>query len=650
MELPDYKMVQGGNTRVNMSAGAASQVGKAFASMGKDLEDAGMEVSGLFEEAERQHNIGKMADLQLELDQTRSEYEQKMMSDPNGAVKWRQGWDDVMAKKQKEIDAREMSGTLRDQTNLYVKNFSGKQGISVSHTAHKALLENARDSVRAVAVDARIRDDYDTSDAHWDKAYSEGLINKAEHTEQKLLNARGREKYEEQLVYKDSMNMIDADPKGELPKIENGEGHYAYYEGDRETREKLASEARSRQAMQAREQADNLAVAMYSSTKFTSKDLEDFIEDGKLSQYSDANLAKLRAGVKSDTPVTQDEVMGAYKRITELEKQRPNMNQYEYAEAYNNLEAQIYREAKAKPWVSQYLRSINPASKDTGSAAAKSKTAAKKEATKVLVASQEMGEFLPSYTAPIEMGKFLPDFEVEPPLDTGEFKEKTLKVQEESRQKMADAEAEIFEFIENYEGELTNEIIRNKAGEVLGAQRVNRAYERINRATQPKGAQNKNRYGASTRTSGRTMRGNWQKKVNVDRSLGAANTRYNNPSAAYPRKEDEKYGIEGYGTIGGGHRIGKFPSPIHGAAANFDLFADNYTNMTFKKAMKKWRGEDSPVPNGYKDNQIIDKNFLNDSSRAIDFFKKMALHESPDFAGMTDADWMSAWEMWKANQ
>jgi len=494
MELPDYKMVQGGNTRVNMSSGAASQVGKAFASMSKDLEGAGMEVSGLFEEAERQHNIGKMADLQLELDQTRSEFDQKMAANPNDAVNWRQGWDDVMSKKQKEIDAREMSGTLRNQTNLYVKGFSGKHGISVSHTAHKALLENARDSVRAVAVDARIRDDYDTSDKHWDKMLEEGLITTAEHTREKLTNARGREKYGEQLVYEDSMSMIDADPKGEYSKIENSEGHYGYYKDDRETREKLMSEARSRQAMQAREQADNLAVAMYSSTKFTSKELEDFIEDGKLSQYSDANLAKLRAGVKSDAPVTQDEVMGAYGRIIELEKQRPNMNQYEYAEAYNNLEAQIYREAKAKPWISQYIRSINPASKDTGSAAAKSKTAAKKEITKVLVAAKGMGELLDEYQAPIEMGMGLPDIKIEPDRESDHFTDKSLQEQEVSRRRMADAEAELFAWVENQTGEISLADVREKANEVMGEQRVTRAYESIIKPTQTKAKRHLNRY------------------------------------------------------------------------------------------------------------------------------------------------------------
>jgi len=145
-----------------------------------------------------------------------------------------------------------------------------------------------------------------------------------------------------------------------------------------------------------------------------------------------------------------------------------------------------------------------------------------------------------------------------------------------------------------------------------------------------------------------TETSSYQSKVSVPRAEGPANVRYNNPGAAYPRKQDEKYGVEGYGIIGGGHKIAKFPTPVHGAAANFDLFADKYTGMTFKDAMKKWRGRPSPVPKGYSPNDVVDDNFLNDPNRAIDFFKKMALHESPDFKGMTDDDWRNAWQMWKS--
>lgn len=47
-----------------------------------------------------------------------------------------------------------------------------------------------------------------------------------------------------------------------------------------------------------------------------------------------------------------------------------------------------------------------------------------------------------------------------------------------------------------------------------------------------------------------------------------APTRFNNPGGAYPRKDLEPYGLEGYGVIGGGHKIGKYPSVAHGVAAN----------------------------------------------------------------------------------
>ena len=55
--------------------------------------------------------------------------------------------------------------------------------------------------------------------------------------------------------------------------------------------------------------------------------------------------------------------------------------------------------------------------------------------------------------------------------------------------------------------------------------------------------------------------------------------------------------------------------------------------------MKKWRGRKSPVPSGYSEGDVISEDFLNDPDQAIDFFKKMALHESPDFKGMSDNDW-----------
>ena len=150
--------------------------------------------------------------------------------------------------------------------------------------------------------------------------------------------------------------------------------------------------------------------------------------------------------------------------------------------------------------------------------------------------------------------------------------------------------------------------------------------------------------------------GSSKKRSDIPYNGTPANVRYNNPGAAYPRQADEKYGLIGYGRLQGGkqgsHKIGRFPTPIHGAAANLDLFASSYTGKTVYAAVRKWRGnggrgEKTVVPKGYDPQMTITPEFLNDPGRAVDFFKKMALHESPNFGGMSDDDWRKAWEMWK---
>jgi hypothetical protein len=57
-------------------------------------------------------------------------------------------------------------------------------------------------------------------------------------------------------------------------------------------------------------------------------------------------------------------------------------------------------------------------------------------------------------------------------------------------------------------------------------------------------------------------------KLDVPRNGQNAPTRYNNPGGAYPKQSLERYGLEGYGVIGGGHKIGKYPTPANGVAAN----------------------------------------------------------------------------------
>jgi hypothetical protein len=62
-----------------------------------------------------------------------------------------------------------------------------------------------------------------------------------------------------------------------------------------------------------------------------------------------------------------------------------------------------------------------------------------------------------------------------------------------------------------------------------------------------------------------------------------ASFRYNNPGAQWPSDHAARFGQIGYGIIGREQRdqIAAFPSPVNGAAANFDLLARKYVGMTF---------------------------------------------------------------------
>lgn len=136
-------------------------------------------------------------------------------------------------------------------------------------------------------------------------------------------------------------------------------------------------------------------------------------------------------------------------------------------------------------------------------------------------------------------------------------------------------------------------------------------------------------------------------KLDVPYDGRPANVRYNNPGAAYPRPRDNAFGLEGYGIIGGGHQIGKYPTPVHGAASNMDLFSKGYKGMTVQGAVNKWRGGNGSlnVPEGYDPGQVIDDDFVNDKGRMVDFFEKMANHESSKFSMPRD-QWEQAFDMY----
>jgi len=633
MRQQDYKMVQGVNQVVQMNPNIAAQGGNAMARLGQQLAQTGQDISGIMEATVRADEETKLMRMQQKWKEAHHKQIMFQNENPNDPLDWQTH----RAKMIPNIEAYNNEQKFhtkegRVKSQLAYENWLSNTAMDVDRHSQKQIFIN-REKMTIVGLQENyemenpqgIRDMVSESDSYLSPEVSAGWMKKAD-------------KLEEQMIFNDSVDMVDLDPKGSISQIQNGEGHFAHYKKDRDKKEKLLAIARSKMSLMAREQGDALDAKILTSPKFSIEDLDEAIENEELSQFTEANIAKLRSGIERSKPITSKELIDAYNMIGDLEKRRPSMTEEEYILEYNNISASVMsvNGVDSVGWLKTYLDKANPLSKgEAGNAMDKAKTRGKTEATKSLVAQYNMGMFNKDYVVGDE-------------LNVGEMKEQALSVQDQSSKAMRDVEYELHDMIDNYDGkpEDMTDWVRTQMGRLMGSERIKKANERVNKQYEKANQiKSKNMY----RTSGRTQGASYKKKVNVDKSQGAANVRYNNPAAAYPRKQDEKYGVEGYGTIGGGHKIAKFPTPVHGAAANFDLFADNYVNMTFESAMKKWRGRKSPVPSGYSASDVVSEDFLNDPDQAIDFFKKMALHESPDFKGMSDDDWRSAWEMWKAN-
>ncbi|ANW04550.1 peptidoglycan-binding domain-containing protein [Bradyrhizobium icense] len=127
-----------------------------------------------------------------------------------------------------------------------------------------------------------------------------------------------------------------------------------------------------------------------------------------------------------------------------------------------------------------------------------------------------------------------------------------------------------------------------------------------------------------------------------------ASFRYNNPGAQYPSARAARFGQTGYGIIGGGHKIARFPSPVNGAASNFDLLSRSYVGMRIGEAGTKWTGAHGFGVPGYNPNAILTKEMVDDPVQAIALLKAIAGRESGKGNNLTEEQWRQAHRMYKA--
>lgn len=143
-----------------------------------------------------------------------------------------------------------------------------------------------------------------------------------------------------------------------------------------------------------------------------------------------------------------------------------------------------------------------------------------------------------------------------------------------------------------------------------------------------------------------------------------ASVRTNNPGAMYPGPSAKKFGgatFEVLKSKDGTHKIAKFPSPIHGAAAQFDLLMHGrdplgryrYRGKTVRAAIEVWCGgfysstylKVLEEKGGIKTSDVLTEQLILNPDVAIPLCKAMAWQEAGKDFPLDDAGWSQAHAM-----
>lgn len=121
------------------------------------------------------------------------------------------------------------------------------------------------------------------------------------------------------------------------------------------------------------------------------------------------------------------------------------------------------------------------------------------------------------------------------------------------------------------------------------------------------------------------------KRIDIPYDGRTAPDRYNNPGGAYPSEKFAPFGLEGYGIIGGGHPIGKYPTVANGVAANIaHLRSMPVIGKTVGEARYYWvygkMGGTKPLI-GMNNNEVITAELLQDPNWLAQWMKATAAAE-----------------------
>jgi len=508
-------MVQGVNQIVNMNPNIAASSGNAMARLGQQLSQTGQDISGIMEATVRADEETKLMRMQQKWKEAHNKQIMFQSDNPNDPLAWQEHRAKMLPNIQaynNEQKFHTKEGRVRSQ--LAYENWLSNTSMDVDRQSQKQIFIN-REKMTIVGLQEQyaaenplgIQKMVEEADSYMSPELKAGWLKKAD-------------ELSEQMIFDDSVDMVDADPKGSIQQINDGEGHFAHYKKDRDSREKLLAIARSKMGLAAREQGDALDAKIYSSPKFTTEDLKKMEENGELDQWTEGNLAKLRSGVERDEagnkPITDKELVDAYNMIGKLEKRRSSMSEEDYIIEYNNVSASVMSVNGIKDvgWLKTYLDKANPLSKgEAGNAMDKAKTRGKTEATKSLVAQYNMGMFLESYVVGEEF------------TDKEQMGDEELAVQDQASKAMRDVQNDLHDLIDNYDGdpEKMTEYVRTQMGRLMGSERTKKANERVNKQYEKaKQIKSKNMYRTSGGTLGSNQIDNSTSKVSNKANFGGS--------------------------------------------------------------------------------------------------------------------------------
>lgn len=628
MRQQDFKMVQGVNQVVQMNPNIAAQSGNAMARLGQQLAQTGQDVSGIMEATVKADEETKLLRMQQKWKEAHNKQIIFQTENPNDPL----AWQEHRAKMLPNLEAYNNEQVFYTKEGRQAKERSWLQwnsntAMEVDRMSQKKIFMNRVDVGKA-NFDSAIED----SDLVSARKHLEGI---KDYVDVGVYNSglKAIEAADYKSVMRDVKSEIDQEPETAKEKIKAGDYNFANIKP--EDKDHWLKYAESKKLEKAREQIDEFEASKNQEGGLSYSEFKRNKENGAYSAMSKSQVSGYEASLRRKEPTS----MAEWKQATDM------VDRLEEMQTRGATDAEI---ASAQQEAEAYVSSITP----VGST---NYLMSKVNVLNPNFREKERDKFLKGNKS-VVLKDAMAHVKGLQSINALSFKEfgitfsKTTGKQvadPKSDQLRRDIELEFSEWLSVQDSEVTVEQGRAKVNMLLMGANV-KSTAPVNDDWMMPQFLNYSSETASPKVKLKaTPKGSHNKESSIPYNGTDATIRYNNPLGAWPSSADNQFGILGYGNLkdGEGNKIGRFPSPVHGAAANLNLLRRKYKGLTMREVVDKWRGRPkTPVPLGFYEHEVLDDSILNNQAKTINLLQEMAKHESPNF-NMADSQWEAAVEM-----